>query len=102
MTRIDAHLARLQNTEDLSYSEKAVELSARDEDNRLLVDEATLARLIDECRDEQEHLSLMEGSSHKAGDTTSQHSSHLGDLDVHSNAPSELAKMQIAMLDKQE
>ena len=63
MTRIDAHLQRLQNTEDLSYSEKSIEMSARDEQDKLLVDEATLSRLIDECRDEQEHLSLMDGRS---------------------------------------
>lgn len=99
MTRIDAHLARLQNTEDLSYSEKAVELSARDDQNRMLVDETTLLRLIDECRDEQEHLSLMEGSSSKPDDISSHHSSHLGRAPSEMDTQSELAKMQLALID---
>lgn len=72
-------------------------MSAPDDQERMIVDEATLARLIDECRDEQEHLSLMEGSSSRPDDISSHHSSHLAQSEL--DNPSELAKMQLAMLD---
>jgi hypothetical protein len=49
MAKIEAHLKRMQVTEDLSYSES---------ESHTKMDEATLARLIDECREEQEQLQL--------------------------------------------
>lgn len=61
MVRIEAHLTRLQNTDDLSYSERGTqqdesgsEFGTNNADGKQLIDQITLARLIDECREEQE------------------------------------------------
>ena len=44
MAAIESNLKKLQNTEDLSYSEGGA----------AQIDGATLARLVDECKEEQE------------------------------------------------
>ena len=56
MARIEAHLDRLQSTDDLSYSarDQVQESGSQDhQDGRNLIDHVTLSRLIDECREEQ-------------------------------------------------
>lgn len=71
MSLIDAQLRKLQHTEDLSYSSRAAHpnessdiqeltTSRTDEKGRQLVDEVTLARLIDECKEEQEQQQMIE------------------------------------------
>jgi hypothetical protein len=58
MVRIEAHLTRLQSTDDLSYSARPDQVqesvSQDDQDGRKLIDQVTLYRLIDECREEQD------------------------------------------------
>jgi len=58
MARIEAHLTRLQATDDLSYSARPDHAqesgSQHNQDEGKLIDQVTLARLIDECREEQE------------------------------------------------
>ena len=72
MAQIDAHLRRMQDTEDLSYSDATQRgaeghdtsvMSNVTADGKAVIDELTLARLVDECRDEQEQRSLMENPS---------------------------------------
>lgn len=71
MSIIDAQLKKLQESEDLSYSSRAghqteasdiqeLTTSRTDEKGRQLVDEVTLARLIDECKEEQEQQQMIE------------------------------------------
>ena len=72
MALIDVQLKKLQDTEDLSYASRAAEPSEdadgaqrpmtgrTDENGRQLVDETTLARLLDECKEEQEHRFMIE------------------------------------------
>ena len=71
MVLIDAQLKKLQDTEDLSYSSRAAHpdeseetqaltTGRTDEQGRQLIDEVTLARLLDECKEEQEQQSMIE------------------------------------------
>ena len=74
MAMIEAQLKRLQDTEDLSYSSRGLPAesssdqipstpssqSRLDSKGRQLIDETTLARLLDECKQEQEQLQMIE------------------------------------------
>jgi len=55
MASIEANLKRIQESDDLSYSQRdgPTDIEASTEDGKKL-DPSTLARLIDECREEQE------------------------------------------------
>lgn len=98
MTRIEAQLSRLQNTEDLSYTDRpANELSEPSTDNtdgKQLIDQITLARLIDECREEQEQHAILPPDSDPDGRSNYSLVSMV-------NSQSELSMMQIARVDRQ-
>ena len=92
MTKIEERLRRLQDTDDLSYSERPLEEGKSDAEGKVGIDDATLAQLLDECRDEQEHLSLLDGVSQR-DDISSRHSESESALAVQ---PSEQSRMQLA------
>lgn len=56
---IERYLSQLKQSDDLSYSEQAEQMSAVvEKDEKKLIDEDTLLRLIDECKDEESRLSV--------------------------------------------
>jgi hypothetical protein len=54
MAMIENHLKKLQDTDDLSYSDvvkdKDLEIAEQIKAGKKLIDDVTLARLIDECK----------------------------------------------------
>lgn len=60
MASIEANLKRIKDSEDLSYAEN------QEEGGTGQIDGITLARLVDECREEQEQRSMMEISDEQS------------------------------------
>lgn len=84
MATIEANLKRIQESEDLSYNVN------KTEGDNAKIDEGTLARLIDECKEEQEQRSIMEAAS----DTQSVHSGFTNATNPYQQ--SELSMRQLA------
>lgn len=60
LKEIELHLRKLRNTDDLSYSADAAEgIHVSDSNGKKLVDEETLQRLIDDCKDEEERMNII-------------------------------------------
>ena len=63
MRDIENHLRKLKNTDDLSYSTnpntEAEQSTTTDEDGKKVIDQETLLRLIDECREDEERMSII-------------------------------------------
>lgn len=60
LKEIELHLRKLRNTDDLSYSADAAEgIHVSDADGKKLVDDETLQRLIDDCREDEERMSII-------------------------------------------
>ena len=60
LKEIEQHLRKLRNTDDLSYSANAAEgIHVDDSSGKKLVDEETLQQLIDDCREEEERMSII-------------------------------------------
>jgi len=60
LKEIELHLRKLRNTDDLSYSADAAEgILVSDSNGKKLVDEETLQRLIDDCKDEEERMNII-------------------------------------------
>lgn len=93
MASIEANLKRIQESDDLSYSQRdgPTDIEASTEDGKKL-DPSTLARLIDECREEQEQQSLLEVA---IGDNQS------SNTQIKLYQGSELGQMQLARIDQQ-
>ena len=57
---IDRYLNQIRQSDDLSYSENAQQISVMQEEaGKKLIDEETLLRLVDECKDEESRLQIM-------------------------------------------
>jgi hypothetical protein len=60
---IERHLKNIRQSDDLSYSNNPTEVdisTMQSEDGKKLIDEDTLLRLLDECKDEEARLSIMD------------------------------------------
>lgn len=63
MMEIERHLKNIRQSDDLSYSNNPTEVdisTMQSEDGKKLIDEDTLLRLLDECKDEEARLSIMD------------------------------------------
>lgn len=63
MMEIERHLKNIRQSDDLSYSEntQAIDITTvKTEDNKKLIDEDTLMRLLDDCKDEEARFSIMD------------------------------------------
>jgi hypothetical protein len=58
---IERHIKEIRQSDDLSYSGggQLVEVRAEAETDRKLIDHDTMLRLVEECREEEERLSVM-------------------------------------------
>lgn len=74
LMEIERYLGQIKKSDDLSYSENAQQISAptTDDQDKKLIDEDTLLRLIDECKDEEARLSVMNHSDSIMMETKSQ------------------------------
>lgn len=67
LMEIERYLNQIRDSDDLSYNEQAQQMSVMQESadesgrHRNLIDEETLLRLVDECKDEEARLSVMQG-----------------------------------------
>ena len=58
MAKIESNLRKLQDTDDLSYAESQNDIEQSSSSTaRRLIDQATLAQLLDECKEEQDAIS---------------------------------------------
>ena len=93
MVIIESTLNKLQGSDDLSYSQVATqsdqEIAAQINSGKKLIDQTTLERLIDECKQEQDQI-----------DSISQKNFTDGQSVV--SRQSELSMMQLSKVDRQE
>lgn len=67
LMEIERYLNQIRDSDDLSYNEQAQQMSVLEQSTdgsgrrRNLIDEETLLRLVDECKDEEARLSVMQG-----------------------------------------
>ena len=69
MKEIESHLRKLRNTTDLSYSNADAKEEMKREDGEFpaletakkMIDQETLMRLIDECKEEEDRISVIGG-----------------------------------------
>lgn len=59
---IERHLKNIRQSDDLSYTDtNTVDITTiKTDDNRRLIDEETLLRLLDDCKDEEARFSIMD------------------------------------------
>lgn len=62
MMEIERHLKNIRQSDDLSYTDtNTVDITTiKTDDNRRLIDEETLLRLLDDCKDEEARFSIMD------------------------------------------
>ena len=63
LMEIDRYLKQIKASDDPTYSENAIAMSSENlEDGKKLISENTLLKLIDECKDEEARLSVMDNN----------------------------------------
>lgn len=85
LMEIERHLKNIKQSDDLSYSESQMIVSDDVSANgKQLIDEDTLLRLVDECKDEEARLSVMldAQSSHSQSQICRQ--THLTEIELDS------------------
>lgn len=60
LKEIEDHLRNLKKTDDLSYSTAAAGTVTEEQDGKKVIDQETLLRLIDECKEEEDRLALLQ------------------------------------------
>ena len=60
LKEIEDHLRNLRKTDDLSYSTAAAGTVTEEAEGKKVIDQETLLRLIDECKEEEERLAVLQ------------------------------------------
>ena len=60
LKEIEDHLRNLRKTDDLSYSSGVGGKSSEEAEGKKVIDQETLLRLIDECKEEEDRLALLQ------------------------------------------
>lgn len=59
LMEIERHLREIRTSDDLSYSKNCELVAVQGESDRQLIDPEVLTRLVEQCRDEEERIGVM-------------------------------------------